>query len=104
MLLNDRDISRLMVYAQQIEESKLKERNRDGKRPRVDEPSQSKPNKRFYNQDSFMENKDRVSNKNSQGGVMLMRGLSVLVVGSNTWVDVFPALMVSLDVVIGVII
>ena len=34
MLLNYMDISRLMVYAQQIEESKIREIRKDGKRPR----------------------------------------------------------------------
>ena len=66
MLLNDMDIYGLMLYAQQIEESKLMERSNVGKRPRVDEPGKHKLMKRFYHQDSSMENKDRVSNKNSQ--------------------------------------
>ncbi|TMX04634.1 hypothetical protein EJD97_006469 [Solanum chilense] len=34
MLLNDMDISRFMVYAQQIEESKICEIGKEGKRPR----------------------------------------------------------------------
>ena len=37
------------------------------KRPRSDEPSKPKSKKRFYRQDCLMGNKDRVSNKNSQG-------------------------------------
>ncbi|XP_069154540.1 uncharacterized protein [Solanum lycopersicum] len=35
MLLNDMDISRLMVHAQQIEESKIREITQEGKRPRA---------------------------------------------------------------------
>ena len=56
-----------MVYTQQIEEIKLRKMNREGKRPRSDEPSKPKSKKRFYRQDCLMGNKDRVSNKNSQG-------------------------------------
>ena len=39
MLLNDMDISRLMVYAQQIEVSKIREISQECKRPRSDESS-----------------------------------------------------------------
>ena len=49
MLHHDMDISRLMVYAQQVEESNLRKMNRDVKRTRPDEPSQPKSKKRFYN-------------------------------------------------------
>ena len=52
ILLNDMDISTLMVYA--YEESKLRDMTRDGKRPRMDEPRQPKPNKRLYHQESSM--------------------------------------------------
>ena len=44
MLHNDMDISRLMVYAQKIEESKLRDITTEGKRGRLDEPSQPKFN------------------------------------------------------------
>ena len=37
MFLNDMDISRLMVYVQQIEEIKIREIRQEGKRPRSDE-------------------------------------------------------------------
>ena len=51
----------------QIEDSNLRKMNRDGKRPRSDEQSQLKSKKRFFNQDYSMGNKDKVSNKNSEG-------------------------------------
>ncbi|XP_027772362.1 uncharacterized protein LOC114076856 [Solanum pennellii] len=63
-----KDGFKLMVYTQQIEESKLREMHSDGKRPRSDEPSQPKIKKRFYNPESPVGNNYRVSNKNSQGG------------------------------------
>ena len=43
MLLNDMDISRLMVHAQQIEESKIREITQEGKRPRSDDSSHQTP-------------------------------------------------------------
>ncbi|WMV50090.1 hypothetical protein MTR67_043475 [Solanum verrucosum] len=52
MLNHDMDISKLMVYAQQLEETKLRRMNRDMKRVRPDEQNQSRSKKRFYNQDS----------------------------------------------------
>ena len=65
---HDMDMSRFMMYDQQIEESKIQNMNIYGKRYRSDEPSKHKSKKWFYNQDSSMVNKDRASNRNSQGG------------------------------------
>ena len=57
------------MEAQQIEESKIRETRQEGKRPRFDDSSQTKPKKRLYHPEYSMGNKDRVSNRNSQGGV-----------------------------------
>ena len=65
MIHNNMYIFRLMVYAQQIKESKLREITRDGKSPRSDESSKPRSKKRSYNKDSSMGNNDGFSNPNS---------------------------------------
>ncbi|XP_049369356.1 uncharacterized protein LOC125834230 [Solanum verrucosum] len=68
MLHDDINISSLVVYAQSMEESKLKKMNRDLKRFKPDEQSQPRSKKRYSNQDSSISSNDRVSNPKSQGG------------------------------------
>ena len=55
MLLSDMDISWLVVYAQQIVESKIREIRQEGNSPRSDDSSHQKTKKRFYHQDSSIE-------------------------------------------------
>ena len=62
MLPNDMDISRLMIYAQQIEESNIMEIRKEGRRPRFDDYSDQRPMNRFYNQDFSIGNKDKAPN------------------------------------------
>ena len=68
MLLNDMDISRLMVYVQQIEESKIREIRQECRSPRTDDSCHQQPKKSFYHQHSSIGNKDKAPNQNSQGG------------------------------------
>ena len=68
MLLNDMDISRLMIYAQKIEQSKIREIRKEGKRRRLDYSSHQKSRKTFYDHYSSMGNQDKSPIKNSQGG------------------------------------
>ena len=65
MLLNDMDISRLMVYAQQIKESNIRESRKKGKKPRSDDSRHQMPKKRFYTHDSSAGNKGKAPNENS---------------------------------------
>ena len=48
MILNDMDMCRLMLYAQKIKESKIRDIRQEGKRPKSDDSSHQKPMKRFY--------------------------------------------------------
>ena len=74
-LFNAMDISRHMVYAQEIEESKITEIRQEGKRTRSHDSSHQNTNKRCYNQDSSMGNKDKVPKKYSKVVAILLRGL-----------------------------
>ena len=68
ILLNDMDISRIMVYAQQSEECKITEIRKESKSPRSYDSSHQKPKKRVFHQHSSTGNKYRAPNKNSQDG------------------------------------
>ena len=67
MLLNDIDISRLMVYAKQIKESKLREIMQEGKWPRSDESIHLKPKKMLFHHENSMGNKYMDPNLPSEG-------------------------------------
>lgn len=66
ILLNDMNISRLTIYEQQVEDCKIRELSRKGKRPRLDYSSHQSLEKRFYPQDYSLGNMDRDPKKYSQ--------------------------------------
>ncbi|KAH0664080.1 hypothetical protein KY284_029011 [Solanum tuberosum] len=70
MLINDMDISRLIIHEQQIEEEKLKDKSKKAKRAKSEDGNFS--NTRFSGQGSSNAppkfNQDRVSNPKPQGG------------------------------------
>ncbi|XP_049374796.1 uncharacterized protein LOC125839851 [Solanum verrucosum] len=66
ILVHDKDISRLMVHAQQIEKEKLKERSRENKRPRNGDANFSHTRSDGHGRPRF--NKEKVSNPKPQGG------------------------------------
>ena len=99
MVLNDTDISRIMDYAQQIEESKIREIRQVGKRPRSDDSSYQKTKKRFFHEESSMGSEDRDPNRNSQYGGHTFEWSRCASYGSNIWVSFMPEWMVSLGVV-----
>ena len=68
MLHNYMDISWLIVYVQQLEESKIIEIRQEVKRSRSYDSSYQRLNKRFHTQYSSMGNEDRDPNQHSQGG------------------------------------
>ena len=100
MLFNDMDISRLMVYAQQIEKSKIREIRQEGKRPRFDESSQPKPKKSFYHQGSSMGNNDRAPYQNSQGGGHIFERPRCATCRSNNRVSFLLERIVALHVLV----
>ena len=100
MLLNYMDIYRLMDNAEQIEESKIRETRQEGKRPRFDDSSQTKPKKRLYHPEYSMGNKDRVSNRNSQGGVHTFERPRCATCRSNNRVSFLLERIVALHVLV----
>ncbi|XP_049372525.1 uncharacterized protein LOC125837461, partial [Solanum verrucosum] len=65
MVHDDMNISRLMVFSQQIEESKIKKKNRKMKKARSNEQGQPRFKKRSSNQDSS--NTPRVNQEKGSG-------------------------------------
>ena len=103
MLRHDMDICRLVVYGQQIEDSKLCEVTRDGKRLILDDPSQPRSKKGSIFKIFPWIKGIGLKTKILKEMVMLLRGLGVLILGRNTYVSFFPSRMIDLELVIGVI-
>ena len=112
MLHNNMDISRYMVHAQQVEDSRLRKSNREANKAKSFEVSssksrldvQDKPNfkKRFLNQvpSNFSKNRnDRGSNPNLKRGEMLIhqkRDQLVVSVVRNLRLNVLLGLIVAM--------
>lgn len=62
------DISKIMVFPQITKETKMKKRNKEAKRVRLDEQGLPKSKKRFHNKDSSITSKDKMSTSNNKGG------------------------------------
>ena len=84
ILLNYMDISRLMVYAKQIEEFEIRDIRQEGKRPRFDESSQPKPKKGTITKCLPWGTRIALRKKILKEVTILLRGLGVLLVESNT--------------------
>ena len=99
-LLNDMDISRLMVYAQQIEESKIREIRKEGKRPRSDDPSHQNPKRGSIIKIILWETRTGLQIKIPKVVATILRGLGALLVGNNIWIGFFTEWMYVLHAVI----
>ena len=88
MLLNNMDISRLIVYAQQFEESKIREITKEGKSlGRIILVTKSL--RRVYIPKTLpWETRIGIQPKIPKVVAILLRGLGALLVGSNIWVGV----------------
>ena len=96
MLSNDMEISMLMVYAQKIEESKIREIRQEVKRPRWEDSSHQNPIRGFIIKILPWETRIRLQTKIPKVVAILLRGLGALLVRNNILVDVLPEQMVVL--------
>ncbi|WMV58706.1 hypothetical protein MTR67_052091, partial [Solanum verrucosum] len=71
MLHDDMNISRLMVFSQQIEEFKIKKKNREMKRTRSDEQGQPRFKKRAFNK--YSSSTPRVNQEKVMGAMVVER-------------------------------
>ena len=90
MLLIEMDISRLIGYAQQIAEYKIREIRKEGKKPRSDNLVTKNLRRRYFTNSLPWGTSIRLKIKTPKEVAILWRELVILFLESNIWASVLP--------------